>query len=237
MAFAARLEEPPTARRAQAPGADRTRALRAALGEFWLNLSRAVGSRLMLIGLAFAALGGAAREPLAALISPYLVSLGLSSARIGDLLLFGAVPGMVLGALLGGRIADRLGPRRGIVLGQVTLVAGALIALVSGGQGPGELFFAALLLFYLATGIYIASSYALFMGLTDRALAATQFTSFMAMVNLCEIWSVRAAGALSETRGFAEGLAWLIPVGLLSLLLLARLPVEDRRRAHRAPHA
>ena len=58
---------------------------------------------------------------------------------------------------------------------------------------PGASFLAAGLLlgpFYAAIGVFTASSYALFMDHTEPAVAATQFTAFMALTNACESWAV-----------------------------------------------
>lgn len=229
-AFLAGLEEPPLVERAQGCAArpGRGAALRATLREFGSALRRALLRRSMAAGLLFAAAAGAGFEALGGLVSPFLVSLGLSTERIGDLLLFGATPGMVLGALVGGRIADRLGARRGVVVGQVSVVA-SVIAVALQTQGPaGPPLVAALLVFYIGIGLFVASSYALFMRLTDPGLAATQFTSFMAMTNLCEVWAVATAGGLIARHGYGPGFAAMAGVSLAALPLLLWLAPADR---------
>ena len=146
-------------------GADRSRRdhLRRAL-------AATIRSRSTWLGLAFGLIGGAAFKSLEVIFGPFLIDRGYSQAEIGW---FSAGPMIVLmiaGSLLGGWLADKTGRKR--------LVAGALIWIVmvvsalalsdrwaGACRGPHLLTFLAGAAFGI--GVFTASSYALFMDLTD----------------------------------------------------------------------
>ena len=157
---------------------------------------------------------------LAGTLSPFLVERGFSTVEIGDVLLFGATPGMVIGALVGGRLSDRAGARKIVAWGSIVLAVSVFTVAGLPSAAPGAELVTVLLVFYLAVGAFTASSYALFMRLTTPAVAATQFTAFMAMTNLCEFWSVHTAGEWIAARGFSSAFAFYAAVSLLALPLL-----------------
>ena len=78
-------------------------------------------------------------------------------------------------------------------------------------------------LVYFGTGLFTAAMYALLMELTNPAIAATQFSSFMGGVNACEAWSGYTAGQLVGSRGYAFAFVVMAGLALLSTPLLIAL--------------
>jgi len=194
---------------------------RASLGA---HLRAALRSRVTWLGLVFAATSGAGFEVVGALAGPMLDDHGAATRTIGVFFALVAVAANALGALAGGRAADRLGVRR-TVLGSGVLVAAIVLsmaALLRVGCEPTTLL-VALGFLYVGIGAFTASSYALFMRLTDPALGATQFSAYMGATNLCESWSARLGSTLAARSGYASAFAWPAVVALLSLPLLRAL--------------
>lgn len=188
-------------------------------------LSAAVNRRTWL-GLAFALTGGAAFEALGAVQQPLLIDSGWTREQVGAFLFLPYVSAMAVGALLGGWLADRTGhvfAAKAAVLGIAVLVVatGACTALIEPQRGvplAALLFLAA-----IAVGVFTASSYALFMDLTTRAVAATQFSMFMGATNACEAWAGFAVGRLVVAHGYFPALAVMAGLSLLGWPLLRRL--------------
>jgi PAT family beta-lactamase induction signal transducer AmpG len=141
-------------------------------------------------------------------------------------LLFG-----LTGSIGGGFVADRVGHKKMIALaclliGATWIAFGAckpfwpqrnFIIAVTCAQ---ELFF----------GILSASLFALFMSVSWPRVAATQFTAYMAMLNLSRTFGARIAGTLSASLGVA---GCYFGVGLLQIAVIAFLfwldPMQNRR--------
>jgi hypothetical protein len=83
---------------------------------------------------------------------------------------------------------------------------------------------------YLAIGLFTASSYALFMDLTDPRLGATQFSGFMGATNLCESWSALAVGKLVAGAGYPLAFMVMAGVALLTfpILQFLRSPIASQ---------
>lgn len=170
----------------------------------------------------------------AAVAGPMLRERGHTSALVG---MFYAVPvigATILGGFIGGKLADRYGRLRtaGICVALTAVVIGALAAvvwLVPSGERHGlatpEI--GALVAVYVMVGALTASSYALFMELTDPAIGATQFSAFMGATNLCESWSARVGGRVAGTAGYPA--SWALTASI-SLLAIALLPLMHRVR-------
>ena len=189
------------------------------------TLKAALGSRRTALGLAFAVLGGAAFEATGAVAGPMLIDAGAAKTQVGDFYALPVVLSLGIGALVGGTLSDRMGRVRtvgGLLAGvalAVTLVAAAYRT-TAGSTVP---LFVAIGVLYVLIGAFTASSYALFMDLTDPRLGATQFSAFMGATNLCEVWSGLAAGRLAQRFEYAAALWVLVAVSLLALPILALL--------------
>jgi MFS family permease len=188
--------------------------------------------------LAFAVVGEATFKGVGAIVGPYLVDHHVSESTVG--LYFGVVSvgAMVVGALVGGRVADRLGRRPAIVLGQAIVGTSVVFLGVAAGDGEmggmGASSWLALAAFYLGVGLFTASSFALFMDLTEPRLGATQFSAYMGMTNLCEAWSARYIGSLSTSDGYGTAFMVAAALGTAALFLLFFLRTDNHRRARPA---
>lgn len=189
-------------------------------------VARALGAALSApktwLALAFAATAGAAYEGAALVAGPFLLDHGVSTAAVGWFFTVTALAAMAAGAGLGGWLADRRGHGRTTAGAQLAIVAivGALAAAeAAGAVGPVSAY-AAYTALYVAIGGFTAASYALLMRVADGAARATAFSAFMAMTNVCEMWSGRVVGATHDDAGYALGFALLGGASLAAIALL-----------------
>jgi MFS transporter (putative signal transducer) len=182
-------------------------------------------------GLLFAALSGAAFEGIGAVAGPFLVDRGMGEASIGAFLAGPAVIAMLAGSLLGGVVSDRAGRARaaGWFLAGICAAAFGLSAVAS--SGSTGMLLTGLGVLYLGIGCFTASSYALFMGLTDRSMGATQFSAYMAATNGCESWASFATGSLAQSQGYGRAFAAMAVASVLAIPLLGPIARELRKGA------
>lgn len=171
--------------------------------------------------IAFASLSGAGFEAAGSLSGSWLVDRGFVD---GDIATFRLVSAglMALGALLGGRIADRHGAGRSARCWLVALA----ITIVGTGFTDSVVSYATM---YFGIGGFTAASYALFMQNARGPLAATVFSAFMGLTNACEAWSGRVGGVLQVGNGYAVALSSLALVSLLAWPLVRVGGVPGRR--------
>jgi len=129
---------------------------------------------------------------------------------------------------MGGRFADRLPRVLAVALfeGMCALCVATLDLLYVAGPARGNpnVGFVMLGLLYFSIGLATSAMYALLMDLTVPRMAATQFCTYMAGINLCESWSTRALGALIARFDYGGGFMAISTLSLLSLSLLMYLP-------------
>jgi len=208
---------------------DRTRS-----ADFGAHLRAALARRTTWVGLAFAVLAGAGFEIVGAFAGPLLTdrAQGATSAAAG-LLGWPVVAAMAGGSLAGGALASRAGAWRGTLLAGLLLGATILVTATVVGIDPplgADRLVPWLLAVYVGIGAFTAASYALFMDWTDERLGATQFSAYMGGTNLCESWSVAAAGPMIAALGYGSTFAAGAAFGLVALALpaLARRPADSR---------
>ena len=193
----------------------------------WEQLRQAIGMALRdrntWWGLLFALIGGAAFKSLEVFYGPFLIDRGISREAIGWFSLGPMIVGMILGSLLGGGLTDRIGSRSCVSLALVWIVG-----MVS-GLALNDLLvkepvtwhrFAWLAGTALGIGVFTASSYTMFMNLSQTRVAATQFSAFMGATNGCESWSSYASGKIISQSGYPAAMLWMCLASLLSLPLL-----------------
>ena len=205
----------PQAERASGGGRGVLEALRAALR-----------GRSLALGLVVAVLGGFAFETVGALAGPFLIDRGVSETGVG-LFFTATIALMLAGALAGGAAADRWGPRRAV--GAFLLLLAALVSLTASADWiypPGRIM--ALGAVYFGIGLFTASSYALFMNLTDPRLGGTQFSLFMGATNLCESGAAFAGGRVAAAAGYPVA---FLAAALVSLPALAALRCLKQNKA------
>lgn len=151
----------------------------------------------------------------------------------GSLLLAGTLgkPGMILalvGAMVGGglcwvgRLADRYGNVR-VVAWSLLWFCLSILALAAAdfaGAMPGWARLSLLGLMYVGVGRFTASSYSMFMNLTDARLGGTQFSAFMGATNGCESWLAATGGRIVAGAGYPAAFVALRVASLLTLPLL-----------------
>lgn len=150
----------------------------------------------------------------------YRADLGLSAKSLWLLSAIGT-PAGVVGAMLGGAIADKLDARKTMAISM------AAIALVLFGFGSLENLwpsYAFLIVFtvllQLTVCAYNASSLGFYMTLSNPALGATQFTTYMAMTNLCYSFTAPYGGRMADRFGPSKSFLIAAAIQLVSIPLL-----------------
>ncbi|HID74608.1 MAG TPA: MFS transporter [Planctomycetaceae bacterium] len=239
------MQEPPThGSRARVPGG-----LAAVAGQIRRYAGEAVraffGTRAAMAGLAFAVLPAGAYGLSLALQSNLAVELGLTDRQVGLLALFSTVISAA-GCIAGGWLSDRFGRRKMLALFIVTTavptVALAVIMQHHGWimpvdpQAPDrphpplpvmQAFWAASMWFALFQGLMYGTRTALFMDISTPEVAATQFTAYMACMNLVTWYSASWQGYCIEAWGYPTTLALDAAAGLACVALL---PLMGRTR-------
>jgi PAT family beta-lactamase induction signal transducer AmpG len=184
------------------------------------NLKKALWKKSIFIGFLFALTVLSAERGLLGLMGPFLLDRGFDMITIGTFLALPASILTIIGSLLGGYAADKFGKK--VILTLATLVTTFLIfsaiSLV-----PPQLLIPILCLIYFMVGVILTTSCSLLMGITEPMLAATQFSAFMGMMNLCESYSVFIVGNFSTLYSFPFGILVTCGISLLSLFFLRQI--------------
>ncbi|HEY2189202.1 MAG TPA: MFS transporter [Caldimonas sp.] len=203
--------------------------------EAWTSFT---GSRAALIGVLAALLPAGAYALSLALQSNLAVELGLDDNAIAQLNLICTVIFAPF-CILGGWISDRFGRRSTLALFVfLTVVPTLWLAWVMWKAGwimpvdidqPNRLhpssiliftFWAACIVYNVFQGLYYGIRTALYMDITNPAVAATQFTAYMALLNLCISYTAWWQGFAVERFGYPATLIVDSVFGLVGLLLL-----------------
>ena len=238
------------------------RGLRHALGEmrsFAMDAFRSfIGTRGAYAGVFFALLPCGAMSLSLALQSNLSVELGLNDDQVAWMnLATSVISGVAM--VLGGMLSDRIG-RRVVLSAAVVLMSlpVAYLALVLQQHGyvmpraadskaavePALVtaLWVAVLAFNVFMGLMYGVRSALFMDVTNPKVAATQFTAYMALMNLSIAYTATWQGLSIEAFGYPVTLAIDATVGLfcLALMHLMKKPaseaaqVSDSLAEHRA---
>jgi len=231
------LKERPTERVAGiARGArDVGRELLAFVSNAWRAFT---GSRAALVGVLNVLLPAGAYALSLALQSNLAVELGLNDNEIAQLNLVSTVI-FAPACILGGWLSDRFGRRTTLALFIfLTTLPTLWLAWVMWKAGwimpvdvkmpnrpqPSTVllvtFWAAVIIYNVFQGLYYGIRTALFMDITTPAVAATQFTAYMALMNLCISYSAWWQGFAVERIGYPATLVVDSVFGLVGLLLL-----------------
>lgn len=194
-----------------------------------------LGSRGAFVGVWFALLPAGAMSLSLALQSNLAVELGMSDDQVA---LQALVTTIVSGAfmVLGGWVADKLGRRRMLAI-YVALMslpvlylawrlqaAGYVMPRPPGGPAQPELIghlWVAVVSFNIALGLMYGTRTAVFMDVTNPAVAGTQFTAYMAMMNLAIAFAATWQGVAAEKLGYP---ATLLLDALFGVACIALLP-------------
>jgi PAT family beta-lactamase induction signal transducer AmpG len=199
-----------------------------------------LGSRAAFAGVFFALLPAGAMSLSLSLQTNLAVELGMDDDQVALLALWSTVisgVAMVVGGLLSDRFGHR--PTLAVYIALMSLPvlylmgilqqAGYVMPRPPGGPPQPALvghLWIATLTFSVAMGLMYGTRSAIFMGITNPRVAGTQFTAYMAMMNLAIAFSATWQGIAVEALGYP--LTLLIDA-LVGLLCLAFLPALRRQ--------
>lgn len=160
------------------------------------------------------------------------VDLGLSEEKIAFLSGVVDPAAGVVGALLGGFVADKLGLRRGIgaAMGAISVV----LMMWAGTESYWSVWlwliaFTALL--QLCINAYSAANLGLFMQVSNPKVGATHFAIYMAATNLTYSFTAPLGGLIADRYGFAVLFTVAAIAQVLTIVLL--FPIDpERAKAH-----
>lgn len=156
------------------------------------------------------------------------VDLGMDENQIAKLTMLGTISAAT-GCVLGGWVSDKVGHRKALGVWYVltTIPTFFLARQFTGIDGTAgvsvEMFVYVSIAYSFASGLVQGTSTAVFMGLTSPAVAATQFTGYMALHNFVYSYSSLWQGKYADLHGYAKVLfmdGWIafIPLILLPFL-------------------
>ncbi len=247
MLVSLRLKEPRTKREAKPEDGSDVAHVLEEIGRYVTDAIRALfGTRAALAGMVFALLPVGAHALSTPLQTNLAVELGFDETRIANLMF---VTGMVwvVGCVIGGLLSDFFGRRKMLALyclgtviptlylalmmdrlGWIMPVDPKLADTTALPEGLVVVFWTASLGFAVFNGLMYGARTALFMDITTPAVAATQFTAYMSLVNLTISYSMAWQGECVERLGYPVTFTVDAALGLLCLLLL---PWMTRARA------
>ncbi|MCV2367972.1 MFS transporter [Roseateles oligotrophus] len=207
-----------------------------------------LGTRGAFAGVFFALLPAGAMSLSLALQSNLSVELGLNDDQVAWLQLFSTIASAAA-MVIGGMLSDRLGRRRvlsvSIVLMSLPVLYLMMVLEQHGYVMPREpgsaievpaALVTALWVSTIAFNIFLGLMYgvrsALFMDVTNPKVAATQFTAYMALMNLAIAYTATWQGLAIEAWGYPLTLAVDAVFGLacLALLPLMKKPASEREQ-------
>ncbi|MDY0742969.1 MFS transporter [Paucibacter sp. R3-3] len=220
------------------PKAGSLRAAGAEMRDFAVQSFRAfLGTRAAFSGLLYALLPAGAMCLGLALQTNLSVELGLNDNQVALMQLWSTLLSAAF-CVAGGWLSDRFGRRRMLALFLALMsIPVALLALqmqsvgwiMPRAVGPGSAVAPAALIagLWIATlsynafqGLMYGSNTAVFMDITRPAVAATQFTAYMALCNLAISYSAAWQGAAVEAWGYPVTMGIDAAFGLLGIALL-----------------
>jgi hypothetical protein len=241
------LREPRAERAAPAPGPRLGSALGEVRGFLRDSYLSFLGTRSAFVAVFFALLPPGSMALSGALASSLSVELGLSNDSIAALSFWGAVIAAT-GCVVGGLLSDRLGRRRMLAI-YIALMGVPTLWFASQLQHHGWIMpittnapdrpvpaaalvtalWIASLVYSGINGLMYGTRTALFMDVTNPAVAATQFTAYMALLNVMIAYSMTWQGAAAEAIGYPKTMLIDVVFGLagLALLPLMRKPASS----------
>ena len=193
--------------------------VRVVYASFWKS------GRGPMFGTGFALLPCGAMALAYATLSTMQVDFGFDGAQIAQLQIANTIAAAV-GCLGGGFVADRVGIKRTVATGfAMTALLSVLLASQISQHGLTQvspiLFVVVVTVHGLFFGVAYGSRNAIFMGMTNPVVAATQFTAFMGMSNLAISMGNYWQGMVAERWGYAQV---LYMDALIALLVMAVIP-------------
>lgn len=194
------------------------------------------------LGLVFSVMPIGAMALAYALLGTLKVDYGLDTNQIAELSVYTVTAGAI-GCLLGGQLGDRFGLKRSLAAGySLTALLTVCMAWLIGNKGLDGIapatFYTLIIAHGLTFGIGFGLRAAIFMGMTNPLVAATQFTTFMAMGNLAtsiaNFWQGRVAERIDySTALYIDALLVLLPLLLVPFLKPREsdVPISEKTEA------
>ena len=184
-----------------------------------------------MLGVAFALLPTGAFALAYAILGTIVVDYGLDESRIAELRMLNTAA-MAAGCLVGGLLGDRFGVKTAVggayfLTALPTLFLAVQISMVGLTSVPVTVFYGVIILHGLFYGMAFGVRSAIFMGMTNPAVAATQFTAFMGMSNLAISIGNYWQGMVAERIDYAAVLYLDALLGMLVILLIPFLQSRD----------
>jgi MFS family permease len=197
---------------------------------FVQNLSLSFSSRNTWLAIIFALTSAAAFEVAGGLAGPFLTDLNINQETIGLFFAMPVVIAMFIGGLIGGYISDKINRKSSVgifLTGFVAAVVFISIYIYAEGSVNQTVILSGYTIMYFFVGLFTASSYALFMDLTNPKIGGTQFSTYMAATNGCEAWSVWVAGGIVAGHSYPTAFIIMCVVSLASLLILKKIKIDQ----------
>lgn len=188
------------------------------------------------IGLLFAMLPVGSMALNYAILGTIKVDFGLSQMQNAEITLYNTLAAAA-GCIVGGWLAHRFGVKRMLACflaatALPTVVLAMQIANLGLAQVSLHSFYSIIIAHGLIYGMTFGAHKAVFMGMTNPAVAATQFTAFMAMGNLAIVYGNIWQGHVAQQYGYSTVLYFDALFMLVPLLLI---PFLQDRQAGTAP--
>lgn len=196
---------------------------------FKQNFSIAFRNKNTWLALIFALTSAAAFEVAGGLAGPFLTDLKMNQETIGFFFAIPVVIAMFIGGLIGGYISDKINRKRAVSIFLSGFVAAILfISIYNFSEGfiNDTVLLSLFTIMYFFVGLFTASSYALFMDLTNPIIGGTQFSTYMAATNGCEAWSVLVAGSIVAGYSYSTAFILMCVVSLTSLIALRKIKIN-----------
>lgn len=156
--------------------------------------------------------------------------LGLSEERIATLSGVVDPAAGVLGALMGGVMADRMGARPAIGLLMGGLGTCLAVWALNPEQWASWFFLVAwTAIFQGLVNAYSAATLGLFMSLSNPRIGATHFAVYMAATNLTYAWTAPVGGLIADAYDFQT--LFIVAAGLQVVTIVLLLPIDAKRAA------
>jgi PAT family beta-lactamase induction signal transducer AmpG len=167
-----------------------------------------------------------------AALSTIPVDYGFSETKIAQITTANTIAG-ALGCIMGGILADRFGLLKMLGIFYVlTVIPNLILAFNISSEGlmavPAPLVAGSLIVHGFLFGMCFSTQAAVFMGITNPAVAATQFTAFMAMGNLAVTYTNYWQGVVAENFDYAKVLYIDSMLVILPLLIIPFLQSREK---------
>lgn len=162
-----------------------------------------------------------------AILGTIQVDYGLNQNQIALLSIYNTIAA-ALGCVIGGLLADKYGQKKMLSLYiLLTVIPTLILAIEITNVGlvavPIQLFYGVIISHGMFFGMTFGVTGAVFMGITNPAVAATQFTAFMALTNLAISMANYWQGVVAERIGYAmvfyiDSVLVLLPLAVIPFL-------------------